>query len=227
MQINDRVNESGPDAVRPLIIGVVGGSGSGKTTVARAIYGALGLDAAFIDQDAYYRDLAHLPMSERVKVNFDHPDAFDTELLIRHLEGIRGGESVAKPTYDFAAHTRAVETVLIEPREIVIVDGIMLFADQRIRDLLDIKIYVDVADDIRFIRRLERDVAERGRTMAGVIRQYLETVRPMHLEFVEPSKRYADVILPQGGHNQVGVDMILARVFMELARRRQREDAVV
>lgn len=220
-------HESGSEALRPLVIGVVGGSGSGKTTVARAIYGALGLDAAFIDQDAYYRDLSHLPMAERVKLNFDHPEAFDTDLLIRHLEAVRRGAPVSKPTYDFAAHTRAAETVLIEPREIVIVDGIMLFADQRIRDLLDIKIYVDVADDIRFIRRLERDVAERGRTMAGVIRQYLETVRPMHLEFVEPSKRYADVILPQGGHNQVGVDMILARVFMELARRRPREDVPV
>ncbi len=223
MQTDEPVkHESEPETLRPLIIGVVGGSGSGKTTVARAIYGALGLDAAFIDQDAYYRDLAHLPMAERVKLNFDHPEAFDTDLLIRHLEAIRRGAPVSKPTYDFAAHTRAAETVLIEPKEIVIVDGIMLFADQRIRDLLDIKIYVDVADDIRFIRRLERDVAERGRTMAGVIRQYLDTVRPMHLEFVEPSKRYADVILPQGGHNQVGVDMILARVFMELARRRQR-----
>lgn len=213
------------EAHRPLIIGVVGGSGSGKTTVARAIYGALGLDAAFIDQDAYYRDLSHLALAERTAVNFDHPDAFDTELLAAHLEALRAGEAIEKPTYDFAAHTRATARVAVEPREIVIVDGIMLFADRRIRDLLDIKIYVDVADDIRFIRRLERDIAERGRTVPGVIRQYLETVRPMHLEFVEPSKRYADVILPQGGHNQVGVDMILARVFMELARRKQREGA--
>lgn len=221
MQRNEvATHESESEPLRPLVIGVVGGSGSGKTTVARAIYGALGLDAAFIDQDAYYRDLAHLSMAERVKVNFDHPEAFDTDLLIGHLEAIRRGAPVSKPTYDFAAHTRAAETVLIEPKEIVIVDGIMLFADRRIRDLLDIKIYVDVADDIRFIRRLERDVAERGRSMAGVIRQYLETVRPMHLEFIEPSKRYADVILPQGGHNQVGIDMLLARVFMELARRR-------
>ncbi|MFN0180366.1 MAG: uridine kinase [Gemmatimonadales bacterium] len=205
---------------RPLTIGVVGGSGSGKTTVARAIYDALGLDAAFIDQDAYYQDLAHLTLDERKRVNFDHPDAFDTDLLIAHVGSLRAGQAIDKPTYDFAAHTRAAATIRIESKEIVIVDGIMLFADARLRALFDIKIFVDVADDIRFIRRLERDVAERGRSMDGVIKQYLETVRPMHLEFVEPSKRYADVILPQGGHNQVGVDMILARVFMELSARR-------
>jgi uridine kinase len=205
---------------QPLTIGVVGGSGSGKTTVARAIYDALGLDAAFIDQDAYYQGLAHLTLEERKRVNFDHPDAFDTDLLIAHVGSLRAGRPIDKPTYDFAAHTRAAATIRVEPKEIVIVDGIMLFADARLRALFDIKIFVDVADDIRFIRRLERDVAERGRSMDGVIKQYLETVRPMHLEFVEPSKRYADVILPQGGHNQVGVDMILARVFMELSARR-------
>lgn len=205
---------------RPLVVGVVGGSGSGKTTVARAIYDALGLDAAFIDQDAYYLDLGHLSLDERMAINFDHPDAFDTELLLAHVEALRQGRPIDKPTYDFAAHTRAAATVRIEPRDVVIVDGILLFVEARLRALLDIKVFVDVADDIRFIRRLERDVLERGRTMDGVIRQYLGTVRPMHLEFVEPSKRYADVILPVGGHNQVGIDMILARVFMELSRRR-------
>ncbi|MGE0439595.1 MAG: uridine kinase [Gemmatimonadales bacterium] len=205
---------------RPLIIGVVGGSGSGKTTVARGIYEALGLDAAFLDQDAYYKDLAHLPFEERVRFNFDHPDAFDTDLLVSHIESLRDGRIIEKPTYDFAAHTRAAARIPVEPREVLIVDGIMLFADARLRALFDIKVFVDVADDIRFIRRLRRDVEERGRNMNGVIRQYLDTVRPMHLEFVEPSKRYADVILPEGGHNQVGVDMILARVFMELSRRR-------
>lgn len=210
----------GPPPSRPLVIGVVGGSGSGKTTVARAIYDALGLDAAFVDQDAYYLDLAHLSLAERMAVNFDHPDAFDTELLLAHIGALREGRAIDKPTYDFAAHTRAAATIRVEPRDVVIVDGILLFADARLRALLDIKVYVDVADDIRFIRRLERDVQDRGRTMAGVIRQYLETVRPMHLEFVEPSKRHADVILPVGGHNQVGIDMILARVFMELSRRR-------
>lgn len=204
----------------PLTIGVVGGSGSGKTTVARAIYDRLGLDATFVDQDAYYRDLAHLSFDERVAFNFDHPDAFDTELLLEHLALLQAGRAVDKPTYDFARHTRADATVRLEPRDVILVDGILLFADARIRALIDIKVFVDVDDDIRFIRRLERDVNERGRSVSGVIRQYLDTVRPMHLEFIEPSKRYADVILPEGGHNQVGVDMILARVLMELSRRR-------
>ena len=170
--------------------------------------------------DAYYRNHAHLSMAERRRINWDHPDAFDTDLLVAHLEALRSGQPIDKPTYDFAAHTRAEARVRIEPKDVVIVDGIMLFADARLRALFDIKIFVDVADDVRFIRRLQRDVSERGRSMDGVIRQYLGTVRPMHLEFVEPSKRHADVILPEGGHNQVGVDMILARVFMELSRRR-------
>ena len=141
--------------------------------------------------------------------------------MVSQLEALRQGRAIDKPTYDFSAHTRAPGTVRIEPRDILIVDGIMLFADSRLRTLFDIKVFVDVGDDIRFIRRLQRDVADRGRTMDGVIHHYLSTVRPMHLEFVEPSKRYADVILPEGGHNQVGVDMILARIFMELSRRRQ------
>lgn len=205
---------------QPLVIGVVGGSGSGKTTVARAIFDRLGLDAAFVDQDAYYRDLSHLTMAQRETYNFDHPDAFDTDLMVAQLEALRRGETIDKPTYDFTRHTRAAATVQVEPRDILVVDGIMLFADSRLRSLFDIKVFVDVGDDIRFIRRLQRDVAERGRTMDGVIHHYLSTVRPMHLEFVEPSKRYADVILPEGGRNQVGVDMILARIFMELSRRR-------
>jgi uridine kinase len=205
---------------RPLVIGVVGGSGSGKTTVARAIYDQLGLDATFLDQDAYYQDLQHLPLEARARVNFDHPDAFDTDLLVAHIEALRAGQSIDKPTYDFAQHTRAARTIRLEAREIILVDGILLFAEARLRPLFDIKLFVDVDDDIRFIRRLQRDVTERGRTVEGVIRQYLDTVRPMHLEFVEPSKRYADVILPEGGHNQVGIDMVLARVMMELARRR-------
>jgi uridine kinase len=205
---------------RPLVIGVVGGSGSGKTTVARAIYDQLGLDATFLDQDAYYQDLQHLSLEARKRVNFDHPDAFDTDLLVAHIEALRAGRSIDKPTYDFAQHTRAARTIRLDAREIILVDGILLFAEARLRPLFDIKLFVDVADDIRFIRRLQRDVTERGRTVEGVIRQYLDTVRPMHLEFVEPSKRYADVILPEGGHNQVGIDMVLARVMMELARRR-------
>lgn len=203
----------------PLIIGVVGGSGSGKTTVARAILASAGVPAAFLDQDAYYRDLAHLTLDERRQVNFDHPDALDNDLLVEHLEALAAGRPIDKPTYDFAAHTRAAETVRIEPARIVLVDGILLFNEPRIRELLDIKVFVDVADDIRFIRRMLRDVAERGRTVEDVVRQYLATVRPMHIEFVEPSKRWADVIIPEGGHNRIAVEMVIARVRDEMAER--------
>ncbi|MDZ4257912.1 MAG: uridine kinase [Gemmatimonadales bacterium] len=205
---------------RPLIIGVVGGSGSGKTTVARAIHQATGLDAAFVDQDAYYQDLAHLTLEERRQVNFDHPDALDNDLMVAQLEQLAAGEAIEKPTYDYARHTRAEQTERVEPASIVIVDGILLFTDARLRELFDIKLYVDVADDVRFIRRLQRDVEERGRAMDDVIHQYLTTVRPMHLEFVEPSKRHADVILPEGGHNRIGVAMVIARVRLELQQRR-------
>ncbi len=204
---------------RPLVIGVVGGSGSGKTTVARAILEAAGVRAAFLDQDAYYQDLAHLAMDERRQVNFDHPDALDNDLLVAQLEALVRGEAIEKPTYDFARHTRAAATVRIEPAPVVVVDGILLFTDARLRDLFDIKVFVDVADDIRFIRRMQRDVQERGRTADDVVRQYLATVRPMHLEFVEPSKRHADVIIPEGGQNRVAVEMLVARVSQELRQR--------
>jgi uridine kinase len=203
---------------RPLVIGVVGGSGSGKTTVAHAIVDAAG-GATIIDHDAYYRDLGHLTLDERRRVNFDHPDSLDNDLLVEHLEALIRGEAVEKPTYDFALHTRADRTVTIHPRHIIIVEGILLFTDPRLRALFDIKLFVDVADDVRFIRRLVRDVEDRGRSMDDVIGQYLATVRPMHLEFVEPSKRWADVILPEGGHNMIGVEMVISRVKLELQRR--------
>jgi uridine kinase len=206
---------------RPLIIGIVGGSGSGKTTVARAILDALGgVDAAFIDQDAYYRDLKHLTYDERARFNFDHPDAFDTDLMVSQIEQLAAGKPIDKPTYDYSQHTRAERAERVEPRDVVLVDGIMLFVDPRLRALFDIKIYVDVPDDVRFIRRLQRDVAERGRTVDSIIRQYLSTVRPMHLEFVEPSRHWADIIVPEGGHNRIGIEMIQARVVLEVARRR-------
>jgi len=207
-------------ASRPLIIGVAGGSGSGKTTVARAIYQPLGVDAVFLDADAYYCDLAHLTLAQRKRVNFDHPDAFDTDLMVAHLERLASGLPIEKPTYDFTAHTRARAVVRVEPRDVVVVDGILLFADARLRPLFDIKVFVDVASDVRLIRRLQRDTRERGRSVDDVLEQYLGTVRPMHLEFVEPSKRYADVILPQGGRNAIGVEMLRARVEAELRRRR-------
>jgi len=203
----------------PLIIAVVGGSGSGKTTVARAIHSSLGHDAAFLDMDAYYRDQRHLAFEERLQVNYDHPDAFDLDLMVEHLGQLGRGEAIEKPTYDFARHTRAERREVVEPRRAIIVDGILLLAESRLRALFDIKVFVDVDDDVRFIRRLQRDVEERGRSMTDVVRQYLSTVRPMHLEFVEPSKRYADIIIPEGGHNRVGVEMLLARVQLEVERR--------
>jgi len=209
---------------RPLVIAVAGGSGSGKTTVARAIDEALHRTSVLIEQDAYYRDLAHLQLEERKKVNFDHPDAFDTELMVAQLQLLLAGRPIEKPTYDYPAHTRASATVRVEPSDVILVEGILLFADARLRQLFDIKVFVDVADDVRFIRRLQRDVVERGRTMESVIQQYLTTVRPMHLEFVEPSKRWADVILPEGGLNRIGVEMIVARVEREERRRAGRSD---
>ena len=206
---------------RPLIIGLVGGSGSGKTTVARAIIDALGgVDAAVVDQDAYYKDLHTLSLEERARVNFDHPESLDNDLLVAHLTALANGVAIDKPTYDFAHHTRADRTIRVEPQDVILVDGILLFVDERVRRLLDIKIFVDVPDDVRFIRRMQRDIAERGRSIDSIIAQYLATVRPMHLEFVEPSKRWADVILPEGGHNKIGVEMLQARVREELRRRR-------
>lgn len=205
---------------RPLIIGVAGGSGSGKTTVARAIHSALGVDGAFIDQDAYYKELGHLSLEERKRVNFDHPDSIDFDLFLDHLTRLSQGLPIEKPTYDFAAYTRSDRRMMIQPSDVVLVDGILLFVDPRLRLVFDIKVFVDVDGDVRFIRRLQRDLTERGRTLDDVIRQYLSTVRPMHLEFVEPSKRYADVILPEGGFNQIGIEMVLARAELELRRRR-------
>ena len=204
---------------QPLVIAVAGGSGSGKTTVARAIDEAVRRESVLIEQDAYYQDLAHLPLEERKRVNFDHPEAFDTELMVAQLRTLLAGRPIDRPTYDYPAHTRAAATVRVEPRDVILVDGILLFADARLRPLFDIKVFVDVPDDVRFIRRLQRDVVERGRTMDAVIEQYLTTVRPMHLEFVEPSKRYADIILPEGGLNRIGIETIVARVEAETRRR--------
>lgn len=219
---SDSVNTKSPTTPHqcPLVIGVAGGTGSGKTTVARAIIDPLDLDAVLVDADAYYKDLGHLTLEERKQVNFDHPDALDIDLLADHVERLGRGEAVEKPTYDYAAHTRAPRTLIVEPRDVVLVDGILLFAIPRLRPLFDIKVFVDVASDVRFIRRLRRDILERGRDLDNVIAQYLGTVRPMHLDFVEPSKRYADVILPEGGSNRIGIEMVRARIETELQRRR-------
>lgn len=197
----------------PLVIGIAGGSGSGKTTVAQEILNRVGASRiAFLQHDAYYKDLSGLPPTQKIAVNFDHPNSLETELLTHHIETLKKGQQVEIPIYDFATHSRTDETFSVVPRGVILVEGILIFAESALREIFDIKIFVDTDDDIRFIRRLERDIAERGRTTDSVIKQYLSTVRPMHLEFVEPSKRYADVIIPEGGHNTAALDMVVARI---------------
>lgn len=202
-----------PNNKTPLVIAIAGGSGSGKTTVASAILNSVGSDRiAFIPHDAYYRDLSKLPPNQRKLVNFDHPNSLESELLIEHIEKLKKWEVVELPIYDFTTHSRTNKTIVVEPQFVIVVEGILIFAEPKLRKLFDVKIFVDTDDDIRFIRRLQRDIAERGRTMNNVISQYLSTVRPMHLDFVEPSKRFADVIIPEGGQNQVALDMVIARI---------------
>jgi len=198
---------------KPVIIGVAGGTASGKTTVSQAILDRVGRDRiVFIQHDSYYRDLSHLLLEERRVMNFDHPDSLENELLIRHLDELLVGHVIDVPVYDFRIHTRLPETRRVEPKPVILVEGILVFVDKALRDMMDVKIYVDTPADIRFIRRLERDINERGRSLRSVIDQYRSTVRPMHLEFVEPSKRYADVIIPEGGFNEVAMDMVVARI---------------
>lgn len=196
-----------------ITLGVCGGTGSGKTTVAQQILERVGVNrVAFLPHDAYYKPASHLPPEERAKLNFDHPDSLDNELLIRHLLELQAGRPVEIPVYDFKVHNRRPETLHVEPQPVILVEGILIFADKRLRDLMDVKIYVDADADIRLLRRLERDISERGRSLMSVIDQYITTVRPMHLEFVEPSKRYADVIIPEGGFNEVAIDMVASRL---------------
>lgn len=210
---------------RPIIIGVAGGTGSGKTTVAMKILERVGAEnIAYIPHDAYYRDLSHLPPEERAKVNFDHPDSLETELLIEHLKQLKEGQPVDIPVYDFTTHTRTNQTRRVGPAPVILVEGILVFAEPALRELFDVKLYVDTDADVRLIRRIQRDVRERGRTLESVLQQYLTTVRPMHLEFVEPSKRYADVIIPEGGHNEVAIEMVAARIRGLLEQRAQEED---
>jgi uridine kinase len=193
-----------------FVIGVAGGSGSGKTTVVRRIVDSLGPEhVTLLDHDRYYRDRNDLRLEERAALNYDHPDALETDLLVRHVRELKGGHAVNVPQYDFTRHARLSETETFQPRRALIVEGILVFTDAALRELMDIKVFVDTDSDTRFIRRLQRDVAQRGRTMDSVIDQYQNTVKPMHLEFVEPSKRYADVIIPLGGHNTVAVDLLL------------------
>jgi len=195
------------------VIGVAGGSGSGKTTVVRRIVDSIGDgQVTVLDHDRYYRDRNDLRLEERAALNYDHPDSLETDLLVRHLQELRAGRSIEAPTYDFARYARQPATETIEPRRAIIVEGILIFADAALRALMDVKVFVDTDDDTRFIRRLQRDMTARGRTVQSVIDQYLDTVKPMHLEFVEPSKRYADVIIPLGGHNTVAIDMLLTLI---------------
>lgn len=203
----------------PLVIGVAGGSGSGKTTVVRRIIESIGDDqVTVLEQDRYYRDRNDLRLEERAALNYDHPDSLETDLLVRHVHELRAGRPVEVPSYDFARHARQPDTQTALPRKAIIVEGILIYADADLRKLMNVKVFVDADDDTRFIRRLQRDIAERGRTVSSVIDQYLGTVKPMHLEFVEPSKRYADIIIPLGGYNTVAIDMLLTLIRSLAAR---------
>jgi uridine kinase len=208
------------DRPPPVIIGIAGGTGSGKTTIANVILERVDAERiAVLAHDAYYRDLADLPPAQRDLINFDHPDSLETDLMVEHLEQLRSWQAVQVPVYDFTAHTRTDQTVQIDPQPVILVEGILVFAEPKLTNLLDVKIFVDTPPDIRFIRRLQRDIEERGRTVSSVIHQYETTVRPMHEDFVEPSKRLADVIIPEGGLNTVAMDMIAARVQDLLSER--------
>lgn len=197
----------------PIVFGVAGGTASGKTTVARQILDRVGArHIAYLPHDAYYRDLSHLPMEQRAQQNVDHPDALESDLLARHIRELRQGRPVPLPVYDFATYTRLPETVTVEPASVILVDGILIFAEPELRNLMDIKVFVDTDADIRLIRRIQRDTRERGRTLSSVVFQYLDTVRPMDLEFVQPSRRYADIIIPGGGQNRVAIEMVVSRL---------------
>lgn len=198
---------------KPILIGITGGTGSGKSTVANEIYNALPKESIVkIEQDSYYRDQSALSFEERIKTNYDHPDAFDTALLLSHLEDLINGKPIDKPMYDFEKHTRKPESVRVNPTDIIILEGIMILVEPEIRNMLDIKIFVDTDADVRIVRRLQRDIKERGRTIDSVIEQYLGVVRPMHLQFIEPTKRYADLIIPEGGYNKVAIDIMATKV---------------
>ncbi|MDF1508262.1 uridine kinase [Robertmurraya sp. DFI.2.37] len=198
---------------KPVVIGVTGGSGSGKTSVTRSIYNRFkGHSILMIEQDSYYKDQSHLPFEERLKTNYDHPLAFDNDLLFEHIQTLQNYQSIEKPVYDYALHTRSEEVVVVEPRDVIILEGILVLEDERLRSIMDIKLYVDTDADIRIIRRLSRDIKERGRTLDSVIDQYVNVVRPMHNQFIEPTKRYADIIIPEGGHNHVAIDLMVTKI---------------
>lgn len=197
---------------RPIIIGVAGGSGSGKTTVVRKLFEHFADSVALIEQDAYYKDQSHLTFEERLHTNYDHPHAFDHDLLIKHLHTLLDYEPIDKPVYDYTQHTRSSEVIRVEPKNVIIIDGILILEDEKLRELMNVKVFVDTDPDVRILRRVERDIKKRGRTLESVIHQYLTVVRPMHLQFVEPSKRYADLIIPEGGHNQVAIKLLVNHI---------------
>ena len=218
METRNSKDSPAPTGLTPLVIGVAGGSGSGKTTVVRRIVDSLGdQQVTVLEHDRYYRDRNDLRLEERAALNYDHPDSLETDLLVAHVNALRSGHPIEVPRYDFARYARYEDTESVTARRAIIVEGILIFTDAALRRLMDVKVFVDTDDDTRFIRRLQRDISERGRTVQSVIDQYLGTVKPMHLEFVEPSKRYADVIIPQGGHNAVAIDMLLT-LIRSLAR---------
>jgi uridine kinase len=214
------INTNDNDSSNPLVIGVAGGSGSGKTTVVRKIIESVGKDSInLVQHDAYYRDLSHMSPEERAKQNFDHPASLQTELMVRHVQALKKGFAVDIPKYDFSNHIRKVETDTLIPRKVVLLDGILIFSEKSLLELMDIKIFVDTDSDVRLLRRMQRDIIDRGRTLESVIRQYERFVRPMHLEFVEPSKRHADIIIPRGGQNKIALEMVTARINYELTTR--------
>jgi uridine kinase len=198
---------------RPITIGLAGGSGSGKTTVAQVILDRIGVDnIAYVPHDAYYKDLSNLPREQHATINFDHPDSLDGDLFVKHVQALQRYEAIRVPIYDFTTDRRTDEVRVVPAQRVILVEGILIFTEARLRELFDVRIFVDTDDDVRFIRRLQRDITERGRSLDSVINQWLQTVRPMHLEFVEPSKRYAHIIVPEGGLNEVAMEMIIARV---------------
>jgi uridine kinase len=202
-----------------MIIGICGGTGSGKTTLARKIIETVGREnVILVEQDSYYRNLADMPLDERRQANFDHPDSIDSEMLMNHLKRLKTGDSIEMPIYDFKTHTRSAKVELIEPKPVVIVEGILIFAEARILDLLDVRVFVDTPDDLRFIRRMQRDISDRARTVESVVAQYFATVRPMHHEFVEPSKRHADIIIPENANTDIGIDFICTKIREEVGK---------
>ena len=207
---------------KPVIIGVTGGSDSGKTTVSRAIFEQLhGHSLLMLQEDSYYNDQSDMPFEERIKTNYDHPNAFDTELLVKQLKDLLDWKTIEKPIYDYTEHTRSSEVEKVEPKEVIILEGILVLNDPALRDLMDIKIFVDTDDDIRIIRRIQRDIEERGRSLQSVIDQYKSTVKPMYHQFIEPTKRYADIIVPEGGENQVAIDLLVTKV-RDILRKREK-----